>query len=426
MLKQDKPLQSRVDNLILHLQDRKNPPRSACPPSVLSARSAALAITPEERTYLNQKIDLLLSGDYLLDSLEPSVIPKFELLLRERKPRLTANHDYDKAAQIDRNLAILSELRAVQRKRVCDTEHLRELISDLQTSLDAVEGRRAQRHSEHVKIRGRMDDDRRRASEVTEDDHSRRLAKLSEELEDIEMGVGFHPSARLCDLRTVQAKLARNSAFVESAEMRDIADAVEAGERAAFDAEMRHVHAVRARAAEEEHTAKVRTHEEFWDEKMGGIDRAHAKEEEDTEREEASYRKRIAELEKQIEEAPDMDDPVTPPRRARSALRRNRGQVEPRVNPPPVPLNVETGIYEDDDGLAAADDGPTMEPVLKPEEEEGRSGEADAGKKSDGEEGTPGDAEPVRKSDGDEGTPGEADAVGADAEVPADDGEREI
>jgi hypothetical protein len=399
MLKQDKPLQTRVDTLILDLQDRKNPPRSACPPaSVIYTRSAALAITPEERTYLNQKIDLLLSGDYLLDSLDPCVISKFELLLRERKPRLTANHRYDKAAQVDRNLEILSQLREVHRKRVCDTEHLRELISDLQASLDAVEARRSQREAEYSKVHNRQEDDRRRAYDVIEEEHSLRLAELSEELENIEMGLTFHPSARLCDLRTVQAKLARISAFLESAAARDIADAAEAAERTAFDAEMRRAHALRARAAEEDYFAKMRAHEAFWLEKVGAVERAHAKSDEDMAREAARYRKRIAELEQQIADAPDMDDPVTPPRRARSVLRRHHRQVEPREHPPPVPLDVETGIYEEDESARAA--GALVS----------GTGNADGAEKGEDGEAPPCDADGAEKVEDENAPPGDADA----------------
>jgi tetratricopeptide (TPR) repeat protein len=297
---------------------------------------------------LNEQIDRILSGGYELDSLEPNFCGKMELLLRQRRAVLFAEHDYQKVAQIDRNLEILSEVRSKYGKLATDTDRLREMIECFQSSLDSVEKERKERRAAYEEKRRHLEEEQRNAQEALNSRWEEDLGVLADELDDIEMGIMFHASARLRDLRASETSLAKASCFADSIAARKAADELEVIERKAFDAEMRRAHAARRRAVEEDHTARVAGNEAFFKDKLAALDSAYAREDASAEREAGRYRKRIAELEEKIANSPELGEEVTTPRRSKRVQRKQQTAVATQESPPASPVEVESNVYEEE------------------------------------------------------------------------------
>jgi hypothetical protein len=169
-----------------------------------------VAAPADARAYLNAKIDLLLTGGFVLDSLEPSVIPQFESLVRERRPRLVRDREYDAVARVDALLASLQAIRTANRRKLVDVERLRDLIGEFRGRIRAAEVRGQRQALEHERALSRPARDREKEAEALAAAARESAVALDAEREDIAMGLPFRPSGRLCELRQTEARLARS------------------------------------------------------------------------------------------------------------------------------------------------------------------------------------------------------------------------
>jgi chromosome segregation ATPase len=191
---------------------------------------------------------------------------------------------------------------------------VRQIRADIErerAKLDAEEQAYAEARAKHA-------EEERAAMEKNKEDDDKELTELDEELDDIEMGLGFRPSQALVKLRSEEAGLARIGSFEQSARARDEADAKEMEERRAFDEQQRKKHTAKLKTTQEAIDARREELTQNWTKKGALLEEKFRRKKAEIEKEISAYEKRIASLTKggalvdDSNESPDVAEDVAP------------------------------------------------------------------------------------------------------------------
>jgi hypothetical protein len=306
MLQNDKTLQRRVDQALIDLTDRKQNPSPRDDLSVAS-NGSRITITPDERSYFNTKIDALLSGSFEIATLDSAVVQKFVAVLRERKTKLVRESKYEEAAQIERNLTAIAEMRSssTKTKPINPARH-RKALAEFRSHLRLFKRRLRENQEDYEATQATHERDQSEAQKQLTKERKEVKEALAAELEDIEMGVGFRPSKALVELRSLQTNLARTSDFEESVITREAAERKEAEERRAFDNEQRKLHDAKRKEAHERFKARRTVLDKLWQERKQLLDESFEKRNKAIEKEIEAYEKKILEFEQQLSKVSPM------------------------------------------------------------------------------------------------------------------------